>query len=187
MPNRSQQPVTVIVSRRVKPEAVSSFEALSDEMSRRASTFKGYMGATLFRPANDDDPEYRMIFKFTDETSLAVWENSAERAEVLEKLEALLVSGTEREKLSGLVTWFALPSRNPVKPPPRYKMTVVSWLALYPAATLIFWLFGPWLAATPLLLRTLLVTAVLMILMSYVLMPFMAKRFAFWLFPGSPK
>jgi antibiotic biosynthesis monooxygenase (ABM) superfamily enzyme len=63
------------------------------------------------------------------------------------------------------------------------KMTIVSWLALYPAATLIFWLFGPWLAAIPLLLlRTLLVTAVLMILMSYVLMPFMTKRFAFWLF-----
>jgi len=178
----SQQPVTVIVSRRVKPEAVTAFESLSDEMSRRASEFDGYMGATLFRPVSPEDPEYRMIFKFADEASLAVWENSAERAEMLEKLEALLISPTEREKVSGLVTWFSLPSQNPVKPPPRYKMTIVSWLALYPAATLIFWLFGPWLAAIPLLLRTLLVTAALMILMSYVLMPFMTKRFAFWLF-----
>lgn len=178
----SPQPVTVIVSRRVKPEAVSAFETLSDEMSRRASQFDGYMGATLFRPVSPDDPEYRMIFKFTDEASLAEWERSEERAEMLEKLEGLLISPTEREKVSGLVTWFSLPSQNPVKPPPRYKMTIVSWLALYPAATLIFWLFGPWLAAIPLLLRTLLVTAALMILMSYVLMPFMTKRFAFWLF-----
>lgn len=178
----SPQPVTVIVSRRVKPEAVSAFETLSDEMSRRASQFDGYMGATLFRPVSPDDPEYRMIFKFTDEASLAEWERSEERAEMLEKLEGLLISPTEREKVSGLVTWFSLPSQNPVKPPPRYKMTIVSWLALYPAATLIFWLFGPWLAHLPLLLRTLVVTAVLMILMSYVLMPFMTKRFAFWLF-----
>ena len=178
----SPQPVTVIVSRRVKPEAVSAFETLSDEMSRRASQFYGYMGATLFRPVSPDDPEYRMIFKFTDEASLAEWERSEERAEMLEKLEGLLISPTEREKVSGLVTWFSLPSQNPVKPPPRYKMTIVSWLALYPAATLIFWLFGPWLAHLPLLLRTLVVTAVLMILMSYVLMPFMTKRFAFWLF-----
>ena len=138
----SQQPVTVIVSRRVKPEAVTAFESLSDEMSRRASEFDGYMGATLFRPVSPEDPEYRMIFKFADEASLAVWENSAERAEILEKLETLLISPTEREKVSGLVTWFSLPSQNPVKPPPRYKMTIVSWLALYPAATLIFWLFG---------------------------------------------
>lgn len=178
----SPQPVTVIVSRRVKPEAVSAFETLSDEMSRRASQFDGYMGATLFRPVSPDDPEYRMIFKFTDEASLAEWERSEERAEMLEKLEGLLISPTEREKVSGLVTWFSLPSQNPVKPPPRYKMTIVSWLALYPAATLIFWLFGPWLAHLPLLLRTLVVTAVLMILMSYVLMPIMTKRFAFWLF-----
>ena len=178
----SPQPVTVIVSRRVKPEAVSAFETLSDEMSRRASQFYGYMGATLFRPVSPDDPEYRMIFKFTDEASLAEWERSEERAEMLEKLEGLLISPTEREQVSGLVTWFSLPSQNPVKPPPRYKMTIVSWLALYPAATLIFWLFGPWLAHLPLLLRTLVVTAVLMILMSYVLMPFMTKRFAFWLF-----
>jgi antibiotic biosynthesis monooxygenase (ABM) superfamily enzyme len=166
----------------VKPEAVSAFETLSDEMSRRASQFDGYMGATLFRPVSPDDPEYRMIFKFTDEASLAEWERSEERAEMLEKLEGLLISPTEREKVSGLVTWFSLPSQNPVKPPPRYKMTIVSWLALYPAATLIFWLFGPWLAHLPLLIRTLVVTAVLMILMSYVLMPFMTKRFAFWLF-----
>ena len=83
----SPQPVTVIVSRRVKPEAVSAFETLSDEMSRRASQFDGYMGATLFRPVSPDDPEYRMIFKFTDEASLAEWERSEERAEMLEKLE----------------------------------------------------------------------------------------------------
>ena len=68
----NQQPVTVIVSRRVKPEAVEAFEKLSNEMSQRASKFKGHMGATLFRPAGADDPEYRMIFKFADEDSLTL-------------------------------------------------------------------------------------------------------------------
>jgi len=88
----SPQPVTVIVSRRVKPEAVTAFESLSDEMSRRASEYEGYLGATLFRPMSPEEPEYRMIFKFADEASLAVWEKSAERAQMLEKLEALLIS-----------------------------------------------------------------------------------------------
>ena len=102
---------------------------------------------------------------------------------MLEKVEDLLISPSEREKVSGLVTWFSLPSKNPVTPPPRYKMTIVSWLALYPAVTAIFWLFGPWLAELPLLIRTMIVTGVVMVLMSYVLMPFMTKRFAFWLYP----
>jgi hypothetical protein len=62
-------------------------------------------------------------------------------------------------------------------------MTIVSWLALYPAVTLVFVLFGDLLAQVPLLLRTLIVTIVVMIVMSYVLMPKMTRWFAFWLFP----
>ncbi|HCL11864.1 MAG: antibiotic biosynthesis monooxygenase [Alteromonadaceae bacterium TMED7] len=178
-----QEPITVIISRRVKPEDTEAFEALSAEMTHRASQFKGYLSTAMFRPAGPDDPEYRIIFKFTDQDSLAVWEASDERAEMLEKVEDLLISPSEREKVSGLVTWFSLPSKNPVTPPPRYKMTIVSWLALYPAVTAIFWLFGPWLAELPLLIRTMIVTGVVMVLMSYVLMPFMTKRFAFWLYP----
>lgn len=80
------------------------------------------------------------------------------------------------------MTWFTLPGQNPVQPPPKWKMTLVSWLALYPAVTLVFVLFGDLLAQIPLLVRTLLVTAVVMVLMSYVLMPRMTRWFRFWLF-----
>jgi len=39
----------------------------------------------------------------------------------------------------------------------------------------------------PLLLRTMIVTIVVMGLMSYVLMPRMTKWFKFWLFPDRPR
>ena len=61
-------------------------------------------------------------------------------------------------------------------------MTIVSWMALYPIVTLIFFLFGEPLAHIPLILRTLLVTAAVMVLMSYVAMPRMTRWFGFWLF-----
>jgi antibiotic biosynthesis monooxygenase (ABM) superfamily enzyme len=79
--------------------------------------------------------------------------------------------------------WFTLPGRDSPRPPPRYKMTLVGWLALYPAVTLVFVLFGDLLARLPLLLRTFAVTAVVMILMSYVLMPTVTRWFSFWLYP----
>ena len=183
MKNDEQQPVTVIVSRKVKASHAAAFESLSAEMTKRASRFDGYISTAMFRPASADDPEYRIIFKFADGESLARWEDSTERQEILEQIEALLISPSERELVSGLVTWFSMPSKNPLTPPPKYKMTVVSWLALYPAVTLIFWLFGPRLNELPLLLRTLVVTAVVMLLMSYVLMPRMTRIFAFWLYP----
>jgi hypothetical protein len=175
--------VTVVVSRRVRRGSEEAFEGLSAAMTERAAGFPGYLGATMFRPASADDPEYRIVFKFRDRETLAAWESSAERAELLADIEALLQEPSEREVLSGIVTWFTLPGQNPVQPPPRYKMTLVSWLALYPAVTLVFLFFGDLLARLPLPLRTLLVTAVVMLLMSYVLMPRMTRWFAFWLFP----
>ncbi|MBS97498.1 MAG: antibiotic biosynthesis monooxygenase [Oceanospirillaceae bacterium] len=178
-----QDPVTVVISRRVIKGKEAEFEALSSQMTERAATFPGYMGADMFRPASSHDPEYRIIFKFASAEDLERWERSGDRTEILEKIESLLASPSEREITSGIVTWFTLPGHNPVKPPPRSKMTLVSWLALYPTVTLIFFLFGELLAEVPLLLRTLLVTGVVMPLMTYVLMPRFTRWFAFWLYP----
>ena len=179
----STAPLTVVVSRRVRKGQQEAFEALSSQMTERASRFPGYLGTAMFRPASPDDPEYRIVFKFRDRETLTAWEESEERAELLEQIESLLVQPSEREVTSGIVTWFTLPGQNPVQPPPKWKMTIVSWLALYPAVTLVFVIFGDLLAKVPLLLRTMIVTIVVMALMSYVLMPRMTKWFAFWLFP----
>lgn len=176
-------PVTVVISRRVIKGREDEFERLSSQMTERAARYPGYLGASMFRPASPDDPEYRIIFKFRDEQTLSAWQQSSERAEILEQIEPLLVAPSQVETTSGIVTWFTLPGHNPVKPPPRYKMTVVSWLALYPTVTLIFFLFGDLLAQMPLLIRTFLVTAVVMVAMSYLLMPRFTRWFAFWLFP----
>jgi len=176
-------PVTVVISRRVIKGQETEFEHLSSQMTERAARYPGYLGASLFRPASPDDPEYRIIFKFSDERTLSAWQQSSERAEILEQIEPLLVTPSQEETTSGIVTWFTLPGHNPVKPPARYKMTFVSWLALYPTVTLIFFLFGDLLAQMPLLIRTFLVTAVVMVAMSYLLMPRFTRWFAFWLFP----
>ncbi|KEA65350.1 putative membrane protein [Marinobacterium lacunae] len=175
--------VTVVISRRVVKGQESEFERLSSEMTERASHFPGHLGTNMFRPASSQDPEYRIIFRFASREDLEAWDRSPARAEMLEQIEPLLVTPTQREVLEGITTWFTLPGQNPVQPPPKYKMTIVSWLALYPTVTLIFFLFGDLLADIPLLLRTMIVTAVVMVAMSYLLMPRFTRWFAFWLFP----
>lgn len=183
----STSPLTVVVSRRVRKGQEAEFEKLSSQMTERAANFPGHLGATMFRPSSPEDPEYRIMFKFRDRKTLDAWETSEERAELLAQIESLLLQPSERDVTSGIVTWFTLPGQNPVKPPPKWKMTIVSWLALYPAVTLVFILFGDLLAKVPLLFRTMLVTIVVMLLMSYVLMPRMTRWFAFWLFPDRNK
>lgn len=175
--------ITVVISRRVIKGQEAEFERLSNQMTECAARYPGYLGANMFRPASSDDPEYRIIFKFDDETTLSAWQQSAERTALLEQIEPLLVAPSKVETISGIINWFTLPGHNPVKPPAKYKMTFVSWLALYPTVTLIFFLFGEQLAHIPLLIRTFIVTAVVMVAMSYLLMPRFTRWFAFWLFP----
>jgi antibiotic biosynthesis monooxygenase (ABM) superfamily enzyme len=66
--------------------------------------------------------------------------------------------------------------------PPRYKIFLLTWLAIYPLITSIFLMFGSLLAALPLLLRTLLLTGVLVYLMTYLVMPKLMKVFHRWLY-----
>lgn len=69
-----------------------------------------------------------------------------------------------------------------VKPPKRWKMAIVVWLAIYPLITLILVLFGKQLAnIKPTYLRTLVLTAVLVPLMVYFVLPFVQKQLAGWL------
>ena len=179
----TRQPVTVVVSRRVRKGCEERFEQLSTAMSNSAAGFPGHLGSTLLRPASPDDPEYRIVFKFATPQDLERWQESSVRLQHLESFEGILTEPAKTEVISGMVAWFTLPAQNPVKPPQKYKMTLVSWLALYPSVTLIFLLFGGLLEQVPLLLRTLLITGVLMVLMSYVLMPRFTRWFAFWLYP----
>lgn len=174
--------VTVVLSRRVIPGREAEFEQLSTAMTEAAIGFPGYLGATMFRPVTHDDPEYRIIFKFASAEHLQHWEQSDARTSRLEDIERLLSSPTQREVTYGIAHWFELPEQPVKTPPSKYKMTIVSWMALYPIVTAIFWLFGEQLALLPLMLRTLLVTAVVMVLMSYVAMPRMTRWFHRWLF-----
>jgi antibiotic biosynthesis monooxygenase (ABM) superfamily enzyme len=76
-----------------------------------------------------------------------------------------------------------LPSKLGEPAPPRYKMALVTWLAVFPVVAVIFSLFGQWLSLLPTLVRTLVFTVVMVMLMTYVIMPRMTRLFAFWLYP----
>ena len=68
-----------------------------------------------------------------------------------------------------------------MKPPPKWKIAVLIWLAIYPSITLLFFLFGEQLLRIPLPLRTLMVTFILVPLMVFILLPALQKLFKGWL------
>lgn len=68
-----------------------------------------------------------------------------------------------------------------MKPPPRWKNAVLVWIAIYPSISLLSYLAGPWLATLPLLLRTLVLTGVLVPILVFVLLPALHRLFQGWL------
>jgi antibiotic biosynthesis monooxygenase (ABM) superfamily enzyme len=176
-------PVTAVASRRVKRGREQEFEAWVSGILAAANRFPGYLGSEILRPSDPDENEYKIIFRFDHASNLHAWENSEERRHWLRKSRPLLHEEEKVHVLTGLETWFTLPS-NPGEPaPPRYKMVVVTWLGVFPIVSVIFSLFGQWLNLLPTLVRTLVFTVVMVTLMTYVIMPRMTRLFAFWLYP----
>ncbi len=182
-PIENSMPITVVISRRVKKGKEKAFEKLSTKMTEAAARFPGHQGAVFLRPGSPSDPEYRIIFKFDNREHLDAWLASDEREGWLKDIESQLEKPSAMEVMPGLVPWFSLPGQNPVQPPLKYKMAIVTWLAIFPTVSFIFWLFGERLLTLPLLLRTSIMTAFIVILMTYIIMPQFTRWFSFWLFP----
>ncbi len=66
-------------------------------------------------------------------------------------------------------------------PPPRHRMALIVWLAIYPTITLLLALGGDAMAAWPLPLRTLALTLTAVPLMVFVLLPQLQRALAPWL------
>jgi antibiotic biosynthesis monooxygenase (ABM) superfamily enzyme len=68
-------------------------------------------------------------------------------------------------------------------PPPRYKMALLTWPGAWALITLILWVLGPAIRTWPLPLQTLVVSALMVLAMTWLLMPHLTRIFAGWLAP----
>ena len=178
-------PVTIYVSRRVKPGCEVRFEIVLKEMTHVVERFPGYLGVTLFRPSPLDKTvtEYRIVFKFSHLSELKTWETSPERLEILSELEPLMVSPENVQQVTGLETWFTLPGQNTVKPPPRWKMAIVTGCAAYPLLNFAALYIYPPMKAIPIPIRCGIADVILISLMTWAMMPLMTRLFSRWLYP----
>jgi antibiotic biosynthesis monooxygenase (ABM) superfamily enzyme len=169
---------------RVRPGKEHDFERLLEQIIGTASTFEGYLGSSVFRPSDQDLSEYRIIFKFDRLEHLKRWENSTVRQNYLVQAKELTVNDGTFSIITGLETWFTLPSKPGMKPPARYKMVVVSGVAIFAINRLLALLPPAWLAPFPPLVQLLILVFTTTALMTYVVMPRLTKLLAGWLYPN---
>ena len=178
-------PVTVEVLQQVKPGCEAEFELVLHDLLKAAEGFTGHLGVNIFYPDDLTHPEYRIVFKFDHLSNLQRWEASPLRRRLLERTQRLTTGTGKYQRLTGLETWFTLPSKGAIVPPPRYKMVAITWLVIFPLINIIPPLLNTLLAPLPSLLRSAIGTIFMVSLMTYVVMPRMTKLFGNWLYPKS--
>ena len=65
--------------------------------------------------------------------------------------------------------------------PPRYKQVLVTWAGAYGMITLILDLLGPTMAGWPLMLRTLLISVLMVMALTWIVLPALTRLFRPWL------
>ena len=162
-------PVTIIVRRRPRPGMENTFEEVVTGISRAAMTFPGHLGVNIFRPTRTSS-YYRIVFKF---------DSSPERHKWLERFNEVDMGDPQMEVLSGLETWFS--EGEAVVPPSKHKMLVVVWLAVVPISILLNYLVRPWLLDLHIILQIIIISLCIVVIMTYLAMPFMSRLFHRWL------
>jgi antibiotic biosynthesis monooxygenase (ABM) superfamily enzyme len=69
---------------------------------------------------------------------------------------------------------------------PRHKMALLTWPGAWALITLILWVLGPAMATWPLPLRTLAISALMVVGLTWVVIPYLTRTFAGWLAPTPP-
>jgi hypothetical protein len=68
-----------------------------------------------------------------------------------------------------------------VPAPPRYKLALLTWAGAYAVITAILAVLGPLMATWPLLLRTLLLSVLMVVAMTWLVVPSLTRLFRGWL------
>lgn len=181
----------VLVSRRAKPGHEVDLQRTWSQLSEVASHFPGYLGGQLVGPSDPDgagEPRlYHMLFAFDTPEHLRQWQESPERALGLKAIEPHVEGHTVVHELSGLEHWFTPAEARSSAPPPRWKIALITWLGIYPTVLVLFLTIAPYLGSWPLPLRTAILTAVVVVVMTWLVAPTLTKLFHNWLHPKSPQ
>lgn len=174
--------VTTVINRHIKPghekEYADWFGRILDTMKK----FPGYRGVTVVVPG-EADPDARIIlYRFADKTSIENWENSPERKKLLSEVENYATQIYTRA--SGLETWFELPDTHSVVPPPKWKMTIVVFVAATIVSFISKLVLGPYVADWSLLETSILYSIILVLTLTYFAMPNLTRLLRRWLYSG---
>jgi antibiotic biosynthesis monooxygenase (ABM) superfamily enzyme len=180
-PSLRSTPVHVVATRHVRPGCEAAFQDALRDFFQESYRHPGVVGASMIvPPPGSGSSEIGILRTFTSEEARDEFFDSPLFKAWEEKTAPLTEEGWTYRNLSGMEAWF----RSPQGPPPRWKMALLTWLAVWPVTMAVRTLLLPLLGPTPpTILSSGVVAAGVVVVLTWVAMPLLVKAARNWLRP----
>ena len=173
--------VTVTVVRKVIPGQEKNYEQWISGISNAAARYPGHLGVHILRPSMGYN-QYTVIYRYDTQEHADAWHNSDERRQWTDKLIGITEGDTDIRSVSGLESWFDLPTIPATQHPIRWRMCVVLATVVYIMLTALNLLLTPLLSDWHPYARMALIVCLQVTLMTYIVMPKVTALLKNWLY-----
>ena len=182
--SRDSSAVASVIRHTVRAGSESRYEAWFREVTAIAQTFPGHGGVDLIRPPKGSRT-YIVVPHFDTSEHLERWISSDARKRFIAEIEPYLEGGDQAEIRTGLEFWFTPPDSEQ-KHARTYKQFLITWSVILPLTIFVPWVLHPLFRMVPFLglpgIRNLLISATIVGLLTYVIMPRYTRMAARWLY-----
>jgi uncharacterized protein len=178
------EPIHVAIILRVRKSHVAEFERALADFAHRSLAEPGARGVQcLYPPPGSASMDYGILRSFASASERDAFYGSALFKDWLAEIDPMVEGKSSRRQLSGLEAWF----RDGGEPlPPRWKMALLTWPAVWLVSMLVRAVVAPALGPVlPGVLESGVVTAGVVLILTWVAMPVVVSAARPWLRPKS--
>jgi len=174
-------PIHVAITRRIKPGREAEFQQALKEFFQTSFSHSGVHGASmLVPPPGAKSPEFGILRTFANEHDRDAFYGSPIFKAWDERIRPLTEGEPQHRELSGLEAWF----RSPQYPPPRWKMALLTWIAVWPVSMAVPAALSPLIGTVvPSVVFAGAVAAGIVVVLTWGAMPLLIKLAKKWLQP----
>jgi antibiotic biosynthesis monooxygenase (ABM) superfamily enzyme len=176
----SPKGVIAVITRNIKPGREKDYDDWLRRYMILENKVPGYLGTTIIAPGGNTSSVRYIINRFSDKVSMGTWESSAEALKLIE--EANNYSTIHYTSATGLETWFSVPDLKTIVPPPKWKMAIVAFIGAFCISSIARYIVGLYFGLSP-LLTNVLMNIILVLGLTYLMMPILSKLLRRWLYP----
>lgn len=179
----AQNGATQIIVTHVNPDQLSAYRNWVAKIHQAESKFPGFRRVYVQAPQDEKKGGWITMVQFDSAEHLDAWLNSKERQDLLLEGNPLIHSIESHRMASSFAGWFS-PARTGLESiPPAWKQTMLILLVLFPIVMLEMKFISPLLPGLNSSLKTFILNAISVALLSWPVTPLAARSLSWWLTP----